>query len=80
MNSAVFSKLLFDVLRVVNNWNREASCIGKVAYMSIVPATRQAYVLSERRRSLYEPYRCRYCGDYHVGSAQSDPLSICFER
>lgn len=50
-------------------WDRDHSCTRKVAYMSIIPATRQAYALSQKRGYPYEPYRCRYCGDYHVGQA-----------
>jgi hypothetical protein len=50
-----------------NDLDRFYRCFTKVRYASIIPATRQSYVLSEQRQKDYEPYRCRYCGDYHIG-------------
>jgi hypothetical protein len=50
-------------------WDRDHSCARKVSYISIIPATRQAYALSQERGYDYAPYVCRYCGDYHVGQS-----------
>ncbi len=52
-------------LCVIDIQFREASCVGKVLY-----ANRSLALLSVRpwKRSFVNPYRCRFCNGWHVGT------------
>lgn len=46
---------------------RRRACDGKVRLRSQQVAQRVARLMSQRTRSLLLPYRCRWCGHWHVG-------------
>jgi hypothetical protein len=56
-------------LKIFDGLDKETSCRSKTRYRTALIATRQAYALSENRGEDFEPYLCRYCGEYHVGHA-----------
>jgi hypothetical protein len=61
---------------VAKKRDRSIQCSGKIAHAAILPATRQAYALSESRGWEYEPYLCPHCGDYHVGHKPGQSYAI----
>lgn len=46
---------------------RRRACVGKVRLPSEEVAVRVARLMSRRTGSLLLPYRCRWCGRWHVG-------------
>jgi len=43
------------------------SCRGKNKFGTAVDATNAAYRQTEWRGKEYDPYKCEFCGKYHVG-------------
>ena len=59
-------KLYWDLqARGVFDWIY--SCKGKNVYGTAWQATKASYYQTEWRKTPYEPYKCRFCGKYHVG-------------
>jgi len=62
-----------DAYLYTSDPGRYYGCLTKVTYFSALVATRAAYLLSEFRcitektTKEYEPYVCKYCGEYHIG-------------
>jgi hypothetical protein len=49
-----------------------SSCRDKIRYATMERATRAAYHLDEVRvGESFEPYRCDFCLEYHVGHSRS---------
>jgi hypothetical protein len=46
---------------------RRKSCEGKVAHASMGAA----WIVASRTRGEMRPYRCKFCGHYHVGHEPS---------
>lgn len=44
-----------------------AACRGKAVYLTWTAAERKARRMRHRTRERLEPYRCRFCGRWHVG-------------
>lgn len=56
-----------DTALYAHDLDRFYRCLTKDSYFAILIATQAAYKLSEFRGRDYEPYRCIYCNDYHIG-------------
>lgn len=48
---------------------RQMSCEGKRSFPTFALAKQTAKRVSQRRHSKLTPYKCKWCGRYHVGGS-----------
>jgi hypothetical protein len=46
---------------------RRKACTGKIQYATVAQATAAKYKVIERFNDRMSAYRCRFCGQWHLG-------------